>query len=86
MNIFRKIFGIFKNNDIQDIEKERYGSFEVATGFGKSEFIAWAKMGTLQCRCPIKEPGLVHFNFGQTREQARRRLLSELGLKDKNDG
>lgn len=66
---------------MSDVEVTRHGDFEVATVRGKSGFTAWAKMGAIQTDCPIKEPGAhVWFNFGRTREEARNRVLDELGL------
>ena len=66
---------------MHEIEVTRHGDFEVATGRGVAGYTAWAKMGRIQSDCPVKEPGAhVWFNFGATREEARDRVLAELGL------
>ena len=64
-----------------DVVTERHGDFEIAVGRGVDGFLAWGKMGRIQTTCPVLEPGNhVFVNFGTSREEARDRLLSELGL------
>jgi hypothetical protein len=61
----------------------RHGYFEVATTPSKDGvgFMSWAKRGKILGYCPITEPGdPVWFSSGRTREEARDRLLAELGL------
>jgi hypothetical protein len=66
---------------MKNVEVTRHGDFFVATAEGDDGFTAWAKMGMIQTDCPVKEPGThVWFNFGRTREEAKRRILDELGL------
>lgn len=66
---------------MKEVEVTQHRDFQVATARGKSGFISWAKMGKIQTDCPLKEPGAnVWFNFGHTREEARHRILEELGL------
>lgn len=66
---------------MKDVEITTHGDFQVATARGPNGFTAWAKMGAIQTDCPIKEPGThVWYNFGRTREEARHRILDELGL------
>lgn len=66
---------------MKDVEVTTHGDFQVATALGPNGFTSWAKMGMIQTDCPIKEPGAhVWFNFGSTREEARSRILDELGL------
>jgi hypothetical protein len=70
---------------MKDVQITTHGDFQVATAKGENHFTAWAKMGRIQTDCPIKEPGEhVWFNFGATREEARERVLDELGLKPNN--
>ena len=73
--------GITTERSMKDVEVTTHGDFQVATARGENGFTSWAKMGTIQTDCPIKEPGAhVWFNFGRTREEARRRILDELSL------
>lgn len=67
---------------MQEVEISTHGGWQVATARGSSGgFTAWAKMGRIQSDCPIKEPGEhVWFNFGESREEARRRVLAEVGM------
>jgi hypothetical protein len=60
----------------------RHGAFCVATTPSLSGgFLAWAKRGEIVAFDPVREPGDdVWFSFGATREQARAKLLLELGL------
>lgn len=60
----------------------RHGAFNVATKQGVGGwFIAWAKMGQIQGSDPLSEPGShVWFNFGRTQDEAKGKLLAELGL------
>jgi hypothetical protein len=61
----------------------RHGDFEVATtpALQGGGYLAWAKMGKIMGDNPITEPGnpvwMVH---GRTREEARAKVLAELGL------
>ena len=66
---------------MKHVEVTTHGDFQIATGRGESGFWAWGKMGLIQTDSPLKEPGShVWFNFGKTREEAKTRLLNELGL------
>jgi hypothetical protein len=66
------------------VEVTKHSDYEVATIPGSYDgFVAWAKMGRIQGINPVDEPGEhVWFNFGQTREDAKRKILNELGLQD----
>jgi hypothetical protein len=61
----------------------KHGDFSVATMPSRAGggFVAWAKVGEIVTTCPIAEPGWVWFEFGTTREEARDKLLTEIGLK-----
>lgn len=66
---------------MKDVEVTTHGDFQIATARGKTGYTAWAKMGKIQTDCPIKEPGnYIWFNFGNSREEARKAILDELGL------
>ena len=67
---------------MQEVQVSTHGGWQVATARGASGgFVAWAKMGLIQSDCPIKEPGQhVWINFGATRDEARNRVLAEVGL------
>lgn len=60
-----------------------HGPWRVATapcraGVG---FYSWAKTGEISGGCPLTEPGVdVWFEFGSTHDEARAKLLRELGL------
>lgn len=73
-----------RNPQVTEKQVTRHGDFEVATARAaksSSGFMSWAKMGRIVGDCPITEPGAhVWFNSGRTREEARDRLLAELGL------
>jgi hypothetical protein len=60
----------------------RHGDFEIATAISNTAgFIAWGKMGRIVGVNPIDEPGeYVWCQYGRTRDEARDRLLDELGL------
>jgi hypothetical protein len=64
-------------------EVTRHGDFEVATtpAIQGGGFMVWAKMGAITGTSPIDEPGsYVWFDHGATREEARSKILAELGL------
>lgn len=55
--------------------------WQVASRRLGSRFYAWAKMGKIQGDSPMTEPGCnVYFNSAETREEATRLVLDELGL------
>jgi hypothetical protein len=64
-------------------EITQHGDWQVATAIGRGgKIVSWAKMGIIQGTSPIDEPGeYVWFEFGNTREEAREKLLDELGLR-----
>ena len=68
-----------------DIEITTHGNFQIATARSKSGFTAWGKIGKIQATSPIEEPEAhVWFQFGETRDAARTKLLIELGLAPSN--
>lgn len=64
------------------VEVTNHGIFNIATKRGKTGmFVAWGKVGQIESTCSVREPGdPVWFNFGKTRDEAKRNLLDELGL------
>lgn len=72
-SIRRKLEGVVVTN---------HGIFNIATKRGKTgRFVAWGKVGQIETTCPVREPGdNVWFNFGRTRDEAKRNLMEELGL------
>ncbi len=69
---------------MKDIEITKHREFEIATAKGEgSGFTVWAKKGKIITDCPIKEPGHpIFFNFGETREEARQKMIMEIDLID----
>ena len=68
-----------------DIEITTHGNFQIATARSKSGFTAWGKIGKIQATSPIEEhEAHVWFQFGETRDAARTKLLIELGLAPSN--
>lgn len=68
---------------IQARQVTRHADFNLATIPNRNGggFIAWAKMGEIRGTNPLDEPGRpVWFEFGSTRDEARDKLLGELGL------
>ena len=67
---------------MKDRQIEKLGAWNIATANGKSgSVVAWAKMGPLTGTGPLDEPGEhVWFEFGMTREDAKGKLMAELGL------
>jgi len=61
----------------------RHGDFNLATMPNRhgGGFVAWAKVGEIVGMSPLDESGFVWFEFGSTRDEARDRLLDEIGLK-----
>lgn len=59
-----------------------HGRWQVASAPCRSGdgFYSWAKVGEIVGECPISEPGDVWFEFGRTHDEARGKLLAELGL------
>lgn len=68
---------------MKDRQISKHGDFQIATAKGASgRFIAWGKMGKIVADDPVTEPGNhVWFQSGATREDAKDKLLDELGLK-----
>ena len=60
----------------------RFGDFCVATvPHPSGGYVAWAKMGNIVGPSPLYEPGQhVPFAFGRTRDEAREKVLEELGM------
>jgi hypothetical protein len=61
----------------------RHGDFEVATtpNAKKTGYLVWSKMGKITGSCPFTEPGdPVWMDYGRTREEARGKVLAELGM------
>jgi hypothetical protein len=61
----------------------RHGDFEVATtpNAQKNGYLVWAKMGKITGSCPFTEPGdPVWMDYGGTREEARGKVLAQLGI------
>jgi hypothetical protein len=41
-------------------------------------FVAWGKWGRIVTDCPVREPGNVWFDFGDTPEEAENKVRSEI--------
>ncbi len=78
---YRKWFHQNRNGKKPAVEVTKHGDYEVATAPSSNGFTSWAKQGRIEGTNPINEPGLnVWFNFGRTREEAKRKILLELEL------
>jgi hypothetical protein len=68
---------------IQARRVTRHGDLSIATMPSRNGggFVAWAKFGDIVGMSPIDEPGRsVWVDHGATRDEARCKLLAELGL------
>jgi len=63
------------------IEITKHGDWEVATKKCKLGYTSWAKRGKIQGTNAVNETGQhVWFNFGNTREEARKAITKELNI------
>lgn len=63
------------------IHKSQHGEYQVATKPAVIGFVAWAKRGPILADCPVNERGdCVWYEFGETREEAKKRILAKMGL------
>lgn len=58
-----------------------HGVWCIATTPSMRGYLAWAKRGEIVAFDPVREPGLdVWFAIGSTRDEAKAKLMHELGL------
>lgn len=58
----------------------KHGNWSIAEAPCRSGYYAWAKVGEISSDNPVDEPGEVWFEFGDIPDEARGKLLRELGL------